>query len=176
MKLLGLGTAMAGPNIFGPLVPKEHHRSAVPDSLEKVGKDVKRRPSDDGWLPLEHLPVSYQAFIIDTRDFYNKPYKHQFLDLPFKVKKHPEKYYHSLGELTALVNHLYKESGGPGSWRMLSLEGQFRTRNWELKYMHIYHYNEGYLVCNSENFVFTKLDLYSPVDQKHLHHIKYEEE
>ena len=181
MQILGMmGFGLTKPSLFGPVVPKEHHRSAEPEPLEKVGKDVKARPSNDGWVPLSEYNMEWEAAIIDTRDFHVTPWRavnsHDLAKIvPLKARRHTQAYFHTVMELSAVLDHLFKESGGEGSWRMLTLEGHFRTLNWQLKYIRIYRYPEGYLVCNQEDFVFSKKDLYLPVNKQYLHHMKYKE-
>lgn len=169
-----LGVAMVFGGLGSPSIsqPKPKVRGSK-SKLEEL-EDAFARSSDEAWYPFEGYKFEHQSgysFVVDTRDFAIKRFKQGVFTLdniPYKVEKRPELYVHSAQELVNQLNRLYAESGGEGSWRMLTLKDQFRTLNWQLKYMRIYPYQDGYLVCNTDNFVFNKQDLSMPVNQEYL--------
>lgn len=117
------------------------------------------------------------AYSVDTRDFHiiaNTQPIEKYPDVA-KCSKHPERYYHTIEEIKALIDRYYEESGGEQDWRMFSLigDGTIRTQNWQLKYIRIMKMNKGWIVYSghtSDNttFVFSKEMLASPVNKRYL--------
>jgi hypothetical protein len=116
---------------------------------------------------------------IDTRDFYCKAQTKfevsQDVSLIEKldtsaIDKYPEtKYYHTEQEVKTLIERFWKESGGDGEWRMLSLKSQDKkVRNWSLKYIRIARTNKGLLVCNSYGLILSKKNLSDPINKEYL--------
>jgi hypothetical protein len=130
---------------------------------------------NERWVPYSEVDFSdcrLVSYIIDTRDFHCRMGKDISLldgiDL-HKTRKNPERYFHTPEEVKALLDRYYTESGGAGDWRHFHLKGIFRSENWQMKYIRIYRFYSGLVVCNDKQFVFNKADLAAPIDQKHLH-------
>lgn len=129
----------------------------------------------EDWIPYKEVDFSdesYNKFNIDTRDFHgigtSTDEKLNFAAL----EKKPERFVYTQEELIALLDRLYTESGDKGSWRYLQLEGRnVITCNWNLKYLRIHRHNNGFVVCNSENYAIKKEVLSSKVEQDHLNFI-----
>lgn len=119
---------------------------------------------------------------IDTRDFYcavqTKAEVEQTDALIEKldtklIDTYPiAKFYHTEQEVKALIERLWRESGGDGEWRMLSLKSKNKNvTNWNLKYIRIVRTEKGFLVCNSYGAIISKNDLSDPIEQEYLNHI-----
>lgn len=119
---------------------------------------------------------------VDTRDFYcseqSKSEVNQNSELIAKldtsvIDKYPtEKYYHTEQEVKNLIERFWRESGGDGQWRMLSLISKNKNvSNWGLKYIRITRTDKGFLVCNSYGLIISKNHLSDPVNKEPLNHI-----
>lgn len=91
---------------------------------------------------------------LDTRDFHilesediNKHKDYHTLKL------YPKRFFYTAEEVKQLIEKLFIESGGEGKWRMLAMKG---IGNWGLKYIRIYRYDLGLLVCDSNNHALNK--------------------
>jgi hypothetical protein len=135
------------------------------------------------WKYYEDVDFSDQniaRFNIDTRDFYCgtqtkeevKEYdRGKVVELDTSIiDKYPiNKYYHSEQEVKDTIERFWRESGGDGEWRMLSLKSQNKNvRNWNLKYIRIARTQKGFLICNNYGAIISKNDLSEPVDNEHL--------
>lgn len=141
----------------------------------------KPKPKDDSrsgeWTPYQEIDFSdpghrITCYHVDTRDFHCKANSHTKNLFTPKLRKYPEKYFHTAEEVRALLDRLFNDSGGHGEWRMLSLEDEakFRTSGWQLKYIHLFRYGGNlFLVTNEDDFVFSKQMLACPVNQTLLH-------
>jgi hypothetical protein len=112
---------------------------------------------------------------IDTRDFHCACTKEIDEENSFKIfklfEKKPERYLHTKDELIELLNRLYTESGGLGKWRYLSLELKNKeVNNWKMKYIRIFRLENGFVVCNEENYALSKEVLSGKVNLEMLHH------
>ena len=118
---------------------------------------------------------------IDTRDFYCSVQTKEQMEVKdsliekldtTKIDKYPvTKFYHTEQEVKDLIERFWRESGGDGEWRMLSLKSHNKqVKNWRLKYIRITRMEKGFLVCNDENYILSKSVLSSPVEQKYLNH------
>jgi len=137
------------------------------------------------WKYYEDVDFSDESIVrynIDTRDFYcavqTKEEAEQLdrLIIPLdtsKIDKYPiTKYYHTEQEVKDLIERFWRESGGDGEWRMLSLKSNNKNvKNWNLKYIRIVRTEKGFLVCNSYGFIISKNDLSDPIEQEYLNHI-----
>ena len=95
---------------------------------------------------------NYYKFNIDTRDFH----------CACQTSK---------DELLLTIDRLYKESGGKGRWRYLELDSPSKgVGNWQLKYLRIFRVEDGFIICNSDNYALSKEVLSSKVDREFLHH------
>lgn len=119
---------------------------------------------------------------IDTRDFYCAVQtkaeielnKHLIDELDTTaIDKYPAtKYYHTEQEVKDLIERFWRESGGDGDWRMLSLKSKSKSvTNWNLKYIRIVRTEKGFLVCNSYGVVISKNTLSDPIEKEYLNHI-----
>jgi len=126
--------------------------------------------------------VNIARYNIDTRDFYcavqTKAEMEQHdrliatLDTS-KIDKYPvTKFYHTEQEVKDLIERFWRESGGDGEWRCLSLKSKNKNvTNWNLKYIRIVRTDKGLLVCNSYGAIISKNDLSDPIEQEYLNHI-----
>lgn len=119
---------------------------------------------------------------IDTRDFYcliqtkvEMEEHHKLITTldTTKIDKYPvAKYYHTEQEVKDLIERFWRESGGDGDWRMLSLKSKNKNvTNWNLKYIRIVRTEKGFLVCNSYGIIISKSTLSDPIEQEYLNHI-----
>lgn len=132
---------------------------------------------------LDFSDVNIVRYNIDTRDFYcgvqtkeeagNPDRLIQKLDTTV-IDKYPlTKYYHTENEVKDLIERFWKESGGDGEWRCLSLKSKNKNvTNWNLKYIRITRTKKGFLVCNSYGVIISKNNLSDPIEQEHLCFIK----
>lgn len=115
---------------------------------------------------------SFNCISIDTRDFHAIiDNVNEKIDL-HKTRKYPNLYFHTKEETITLLDRYYEESGGESDWRMFMLigEGEFRTKNWQLKYIRIYRLEQGFIIYNEqEKFIFSKKTLACSVNQEHLY-------
>jgi len=123
--------------------------------------------------------VNIARYNIDTRDFYcavqTKAEMEQHdrliatLDTS-KIDKYPvSKFYHTEQEVKDLIERFWRESGGDGEWRCLSLKSKNKNvTNWNLKYVRIARTEKGFLVCNSYGAIISKNDLSDPIEQEYL--------
>lgn len=134
----------------------------------------------DPWKKFEDvnfLDETIHQFFIDTRDFGTNCIKDKFknkTDDKIDVKticKYPH-FLHTREEVKLIVERFYQESGGPGKWRYLDLEGdtQGNCDGWQMKYIRIYVFEQGVVVCNSHNRALRKEWLRNKVAQKYLNH------
>ena len=129
------------------------------------------------WIPLKEVDWddTIETMHVDTRDFGcnvlgdeinpHKDYK--------TLLKYGSNIFYTIEEVKEIIERLYVESGGEGSWRMLQLDtfGQ----NWCLKYIRIYKQNNGkYLVCSADNYALRKHHLAGKVYKDRLHLTKDE--
>jgi hypothetical protein len=142
--------------------------------VEEQDEMVPLAQLNERWVPYSGVDFSdcrMVGYAIDTRDFHCRVGKDvsllEGIDL-HKTRKNPERYFHTAEEVKALLDRYYTESGGAGDWRHFHLKGIFRSENWQMKYIRIYRFDKGLVVCNDKKFVFNKVDLAAPVDQKHL--------
>jgi hypothetical protein len=116
---------------------------------------------------------------IDTRDFYcavqtkAEMEEHDRLITTLDttaIDKYPvAKYYHTEQEVKDLIERFWRESGGDGDWRMLSLKSKNKNvTNWNLKYIRIARTEKGFLVCNSYGVIISKIHLSDPIEQEYL--------
>jgi hypothetical protein len=120
---------------------------------------------------------------IDTRDFYcSVQTKEQIEEVKdsliekldtYKIDKYPvTKFYHTEQEVKDLIERFWRESGGDGEWRCLSLKSKNKNvTGWNLKYIRIVRTEKGLLVCNSYGVIINKNDLSDPIEQEYLNHI-----
>ena len=126
--------------------------------------------------------VNIARYNIDTRDFYcavqtkAEMEEHDRLITTLdtsKIDKYPvSKFYHTEQEVKDLIERFWRESGGDGEWRCLSLKSKNKNvTNWNLKYIRIARTEKGFLVCNSYGAIISKNDLSDPIEQEYLNHI-----
>jgi hypothetical protein len=127
--------------------------------------------------------VNIARYNIDTRDFYCSVQTKEQAERPdsiiakldtTKIDKYPvTKFYHTEQEVKDLIERFWRESGGDGEWRCLSLKSKNSTvTNWNLKYVRIVRTEKGLLVCNAYGAIISKNDLSDPIDKEYLHHRK----
>ena len=129
--------------------------------------------------------VNIARYNIDTRDFYcavqTKAEMEQHdrliatLDTS-KIDKYPvSKFYHTEQEVKDLIERFWRESGGDGEWRCLSLKSKNKhVTDWNLKYIRIARTEKGFLVCNAYGAIISKNDLSDPIEQEYLCFIENE--
>lgn len=119
---------------------------------------------------------------IDTRDFYcavqTKEEMEQSDRLIEKldtsvIDTYPtSKFYHTEKEVKDMIERFWRESGGDGDWRCLSLKSKNKNvTNWNLKYIRIVRTDKGFLVCNSYGVIISKNSLSDPIETEYLNHI-----
>ena len=123
--------------------------------------------------------VNIARYNIDTLDFYcavqTKAEMEQHdrliatLDTS-KIDKYPvSKFYHTEQEVKDLIERFWRESGGDGEWRCLSLKSKNKNvTDWNLKYIRIARTEKGFLVCNAYGAIISKNDLSDPIEQEYL--------
>ena len=127
--------------------------------------------------------VNIARYNIDTRDFYCSVQTKEQAERPdsiiakldtSKIDKYPvTKFYHTEQEVKDLIERFWRESGGDGEWRCLSLISKnHNVTNWNLKYVRIVRTEKGLLVCNAYGAIISKNDLSDPIDKEYLHHRK----
>jgi hypothetical protein len=122
-------------------------------------------------------------YSIDTRDFYCAVQTKEEMEQSNLFEKidtrvidtYPiSKFYHTEQEVKDLIERFWKESGGDGEWRMLSLKSKnINVTNWNLKYVRITRTEKGFLVGNSENYILSKSTLSDPIEKEYLNHIAH---
>ena len=129
----------------------------------------------DNWIFFKEVDFADETILqyhIDTRDFHCavSKEKNEKIDIS-KLQKYPERFFYSPDETKILLTRLFDESGGNGTWRMLTLEGlgAAYSENWLLKYIRIYRTNKGLIFCNSHQYALKKEILSCPVNVKHTH-------
>jgi hypothetical protein len=133
---------------------------------------------------VDFLDINIARYNIDTRDFYcgvqtkkEMEENHKLIPkLDTKViDTYPEtKFYHTEREVKDLIERFWRESGGDGEWRMLSLKSKNKNvTNWNLKYLRITRTEKGFLVCNSYNYILSKSSLSEPIEKEYLNHIAH---
>jgi hypothetical protein len=139
------------------------------------------------WVYYEDVDFSDESiarYNIDTRDFHcaiqTKAQLEQMgendklivkLDTTVIDKYPANKYYHTEQEVKDLIERFWKESGGDGEWRYLSLKSKNKhVTNWGLKYIRITRTDKGFLVCNDCGIILGKNTLSDPIEQEYLHH------
>jgi hypothetical protein len=139
------------------------------------------------WVYYEDVDFSDESiarYNIDTRDFHcaiqTKEQLEQMgendklivkLDTTVIDKYPATKYYHTEQEVKDLIERFWKESGGDGEWRYLSLKSKNKhVTNWGLKYVRIARTDKGFLVCNESGIILSKNTLSDPIEQKYLYH------
>jgi hypothetical protein len=119
---------------------------------------------------------------IDTRDFYcavqTKEEMEQSDRLIEKldtsvIDTYPtSKFYHTEKEVKDMIERFWRESGGDGDWRCLSLKSKNKNvTDWNLKYIRIVRTDKGFLVCNSYGVIISKNSLSDPIETEYLNHI-----
>jgi len=122
-------------------------------------------------------------YSIDTRDFYCAVQTKEEMEQSNLFEKidtrvidtYPiSKFYHTEQEVKDLIERFWKESGGDGEWRMLSLKSKnINVTNWNLKYVRITRTEKGFLVGNSQNYILSKATLSDPIEKEYLNHIAH---
>jgi len=139
------------------------------------------------WKYYEDVDFSDENIVrynIDTRDFYcavqtkedlqEKDNLIQELDTVVIDKYPATKYYHTEQEVKHLIERFWKESGGDGELRCLSLRSKNQhVTNWSLKYIRIVRTEKGFLVCNSYGVIISKNTLSDPIETEYLNHIAH---
>ena len=135
------------------------------------------------WKYYEDVDFSDETIVrynIDTRDFYCATQTKsevenssiESLDTTTIDKYPATKYYHTEKEVKDLIERFWKESGGDGDWRMLSLTSiNKNVTNWNLKYVRIVRTEKGFLVCNNYGVIISKAHLSDPIEKEYLNHI-----
>ena len=119
---------------------------------------------------------------IDTRDFYCSVQTKEQMEVKesliekldtTKIDKYPvTKFYHTEQEVKDLIERFWRESGGDGEWRMITLKSKNKNvTNWNLKYIRIVRTEKGLLVCNAYGAIISKNSLSDPIEQEYLCHI-----
>ena len=125
--------------------------------------------------------INIARYNIDTRDFYCAVQTKEQAERPdsiiakldtTKIDKYPvTKFYHTEQEVKDLIERFWRESGGDGEWRCLSLKSKnHNVTNWNLKYVRIVRTEKGLLVCNAYGAIINKNDLGDPIDKEYLYH------
>jgi hypothetical protein len=130
------------------------------------------------WIPYKEVDwdnPEFTMFHLDTRDFCVKgnDFNPVINFVRKKAKHRADQFFFTKQELIELLDRYYKESGGPGEWRMfyLSGEGELLTSNWQLKYIRIVRTKYGFVIYDHDaKFVYPKKILNCPVATKHLNH------
>ena len=127
------------------------------------------------YTEIDFSDLNFVKFNIDTRDFHCACQTKKDIEQEFEkfsaFEKSPEKFLHTQEELIEVIDKLYNESGGRGRWRFLQLDVKNKgVRNWSMKYIRIFRVDNGFVICNSENYALSKEVLSAKVDSEYLHH------
>lgn len=128
----------------------------------------------NNWIPFQDIDwdnPNFNKFSIDTRDFYTFSNFSKEIHPDIKTLLRYKDFFLTKEELLSTINRYFIESGGPGKWRMFSLED---SDNWNLKYLRIFKTNEGFLICDSNEKALRKTKLNLKVNQKYLNFIEKE--
>lgn len=121
---------------------------------------------------IDFSDINILKYNIDTRDFHVSTSTSRGKEINFdKLKKYPDRFFHTPEELTETINRLFIESVGEVKWRYLALEGEGKkhSHGWEMKYLRIYRAEEGLVVCNDENYALNKDILSCSINKDLLH-------
>lgn len=133
----------------------------------------KMPKEEDKWRFYKDVNFSQEDVLhynVDTRDFHCG-WSMEKYDLPpiDKILKYKERFFFTPEEVVAVLDRIYEESGGKGSWRMLDLKADY-CRNWDMKYIRIHRFPEGLVMCNRHNRYLNKDTMNAPVDKEYLSH------
>jgi len=125
------------------------------------------------WIPIKDVVWNDSTILqhhIDTRDFHVSCLSETSTEFKSftRLEKHPEEYIFNEEEVKLLIENLFEKSGGNIEWRFLSID-EDHCRNWDLKYIRIFRYMNGLVVCNN-NFYTLKRKILDPnkIIQKYL--------
>lgn len=127
------------------------------------------------YTEIDFSDLKIVKYNIDTRDFHCAYQTKKDLEKEFETfsafEKSPEKFLHTQEELIELLHRLYNESGGKGKWRYLMLDAPSKgVGNWRMKYLRIFRVQNGFVVCNIDNYALSKDVLSAKVNLEYLHH------
>jgi hypothetical protein len=116
------------------------------------------------------FPDTEMQFHVDTRDFAFSSSEDPF---PFdisKIKKYPNRFFHTMESVKKILGDLYDRSGGWGEWRCLWLKGAGAeaSENWNLKYLRIYRTELGFVICGNDNKALSKDVLSSEMESEEI--------
>lgn len=117
----------------------------------------------DNWkffMDVDFSNEKVRQYHVDTRDFHVSLIEKESDEFkPFgALENEPGKYVHSAEEVMPLLSRYYDESGGNIDWRYFRLEGEGKklTIGWQCKYLRIYRYGGGLVICNKDNYAMRK--------------------
>lgn len=128
----------------------------------------------DDWKFYEEIDFSdesIKSYHIDTRDFHCITHtKESDKKMDFaKIKKYPERFFHTSDEVKVLLDRLFNESGGKVGWRFLMLDSNDRRMgNWNLKYIRIHREGSKLVVCDDNHYALNKEILSCAVNKQFL--------
>lgn len=128
---------------------------------------------DDGWnffADVNFADEKIKQYHVDTRDFHCATNKEVDVKVDFaKIKKYPERFFHTPVEVMNTLTRLYNESGGKMDWRFLTLDSKDgHSDNWNMKYIRIFRTELGLVVCNNKHYALSKEVLKCKVNQEYL--------
>lgn len=134
--------------------------------------NIDTESNSTDWVPYNEVnwdDLQYTAFHVDTRDFCcsANDFKPTINFVKKKAERNPENWFFTKKQIIELLDRYFKESGGPGEWRMFNLtgEGAKVAGNWELKYIRIYRTKYGFVVYDDKRkSLYSKKVLNSPVN------------
>jgi len=105
------------------------------------------------WVSFKTIMSDVNQIHIDTRDFECLTDNSHFEFDTSKIKNYPDRFFHTFDSVVKTIEDLYNRSGGEGTWRCLWLrgEGEKASENWNLKYIHIYRTEFGFVICGNDN-------------------------
>ncbi len=126
--------------------------------------------NDIQWKPYNEIQFSNSEtmqFHVDTRDFNVSTLAYVSEHAPdlTKIKKYPDRFFHTSDEVKVLLTRYHKESGGERDWRYFILNGM---EDWSMKYIRIHRTPYGLLVCDKDNMALSKEKLKAEVSTDEL--------
>ena len=144
------------------------------NKLLKLNKMSLLDTDPDSWRIFDQVDFtdnSLNQFHVDTRDFHTSSSEDRMeMDIS-KLEKYGDRFFYKSEEIQPILQRLYKESGGKGNWRSLSLKGNNSdpVTGW-LKYIRIHRTDKGLVICNGDNRAIRRDMINREVEQEHLHH------
>jgi len=120
---------------------------------------------DNDWTSFENMLIYLKDndfdFRIDTRDFGCILSKKDSTIIDNHtsniISKYQNRFHYNKDELINCLKTAFENSGGNVEWRMLCYENYKKeTYSWQLKYINILQFNDGYIILSDENKLLNK--------------------